>query len=147
MEQLVRVRRCNADGTAQVVHTRQSACSGDCHRCSGCGAAAETIELTANNPIGAKPGELVRLAAGSGAVLAGAAVLYAMPVALFFLGYLLGAALWAKGALTACLAFAAGIGFSVVYDRRVMKKKKTVYTIIGYGDARRAFEEGAQDLD
>lgn len=147
MEQLVRVRRCNADGTAQVVHTRQSACSGDCHQCSGCGTAAETIELTANNPIGAKPGELVRLSAGSGAVLAGAAVLYAMPVALFFLGYLLGAALWAEGALTACLAFAAGIGFSIVYDRRVMKKKKTVYTIIGYGDARRAFEEGAQDLD
>ena len=29
MEQLVRVQKLNADGTAQVLHIRQSACSGD----------------------------------------------------------------------------------------------------------------------
>ena len=53
MEQLVRVRTCNPDGTAEVVCVRESACSGDCHKCSGCGAAKETILLEAQNPIGA----------------------------------------------------------------------------------------------
>ena len=39
MEQKVRVKKVNSDGTAQVLHIRQSACSGDCHQCAGCGAA------------------------------------------------------------------------------------------------------------
>ena len=54
MEQIVRVRKTFNDGTAQVLHVRESACSGDCHKCSGCGAAKEGIELMAKNPIGAK---------------------------------------------------------------------------------------------
>lgn len=148
MEQLVRVRACNPDGTAQVVHQRQSACSGDCHQCSGCGAAREYLELTANNPIGAKPGELVKIESRSAPVLLGAAVLYGLPVALFFLGYLLGAALWSQGALTACLAFAVGVALAVLYDRVIMKKQKTVYTITGYGGQfAMAWEEGAQEHD
>ena len=56
MEQLVRVSKLNDDGTAQVLHERLSACSGDCHKCSGCGAAKETMLLTARNPIGAGVG-------------------------------------------------------------------------------------------
>ena len=63
MTQTVRVQSCNPDGTAQVVHIRQSACSGDCHKCSGCGAAQETLVLTARNPIGAAPGDLVQIEA------------------------------------------------------------------------------------
>ena len=39
MEQIVRVRRLLENGNAEVVHVRESACSGDCHKCSGCGAA------------------------------------------------------------------------------------------------------------
>ena len=38
MEQLVRVKETFDDGTATVIHVRESACSGDCHKCSGCGA-------------------------------------------------------------------------------------------------------------
>lgn len=133
MEQLVRVRRLNEDGTAQVIHVRQSACSGDCHKCSGCGAAQETLILTAQNPIGAKPGELVVIRSESGPVLAAAAVLYMLPLALFFLGYALGAVLWQRGGLVGCLAFAAGIVLAAVYDRHMAKHKKTVYTITGFG--------------
>ena len=39
MEQLVRVKETYDDGTALVFRIRESACSGDCHKCSGCGAA------------------------------------------------------------------------------------------------------------
>ena len=133
MEQLVRVQKCNDDGTAQVLHVRQSACSGDCHKCAGCGAVQEKLIFTAKNPIGAKAGELVTVKAASGPVLAAAAVLYLMPMALFFLGYLLGQSLWQQGALTGGIAFALGIVLAVVYDRCVAKKQKTVYTITGYG--------------
>lgn len=133
MEQLVRVQKQNSDGTAQVIHVRQSACSGECHKCSGCGAATQTLILTARNPINAKPGELVVIRSESGPVLAAAAVLYMMPLMLFFLGYALGAVLWQRGALTGGIAFAAGIAIAAAYDRLVAKKQKTIYTITGYG--------------
>ena len=133
MEQLVRVRACSPDGTAQVVHVRESACSGDCHKCAGCGTAKETVEITAQNPLGASPGDLVVIRSASGPVLAAAAVLYLLPLMLFFLGYGLMAAGNSSGPLGGLLGAALGIGIAFGYDRLVLKKKKTVYTIIGYG--------------
>ena len=135
MEQLVRVQTCNDDATAQVIHIRQSACSGDCHKCSGCGAAQETLILTVQNPIGAKPGDLVVIQSDSGPVLAAAAVLYIVPLLLFFLGYALGAVLWERGGLTGCLAFLLGVAFAAIYDRYMAKHKKTTYTITGFRKA------------
>ena len=128
MTQTVLVKALNADGTAQVLHLRQSACSGECHKCSGCGAAQEALMLTAENPIGAKPGDSVVISSDTGPVLKGAAVLYMVPLVLFFAGYALGA-LWQLGALVGCVAFALGIGLCVLYDRSIAKKRKTIYTI------------------
>ena len=132
MTQNVRIKRVNPDGTAQVIHVRQSACSGDCHKCSGCGAHQETVELTAQNPIGAGIGDLVVMEAKTGPVLKAAAVLYLLPLVLFFLGYCLGQSLWSRGGLTGCLAFLAAMGLCVVYDRFLGKKKETEYTITGF---------------
>ena len=132
MPQLVRVQTCNPDGTALVVHIRESACSGDCHKCAGCGAAKETIFLTAVNSIGAKPGDVVNVSSESGPVLLGAAVLYMVPMILFFLGYYFGAVLWDMGGLAGGAAFALGIAMAVIYDRKIAQKKKTIYTITGY---------------
>ena len=147
MEQIVRVRRAYDDGTAQVLHIRESACSGDCHKCSGCGAAKEGIELRVKNPIGAATGDFVTIEAATGPVLRGAAVLYMMPLLLFFLGYALGAA-WGRGGLAGCIAFAAGIGLVVVYDRRVAAKHETVYTITGFaGKTAESRKKGDNDLD
>ena len=132
MEQTVRVKEVYEDGTALVLHLRQSACSGDCHKCSGCGAAQETITLKALNPIGAAPGDLVSIRAESGPVLKAAAMLYMVPMVLFFAGYILGQCLWNRGALGGCMAFLLGIALAVVYDRKVLKNKKTCYTITGF---------------
>ena len=129
MTQKVMVKACYPDGTALVLHVRQSACSGDCHKCSGCGAAQESLLLTARNPIGARAGDMVVIQSETGPVLMGAAVLYMLPLVLFFLGYALGAALWQMGALVGCLAFAASIAVCVLYDRKIARKKKTIYTI------------------
>ena len=132
MEQKVRVVSCNADGTAKVVLVRESACSGDCHKCSGCGAAKQTMFVTAHNPIGASVGSVVMIQSESAPVLKAAAMLYMLPLGLFFLGYILGDELWQLGGLVGGLAFVLGIAGAVLYDRLVMKKRNTVYTITGY---------------
>ncbi len=142
MEQTVRVVSTHPDGTAQVLHVRQSACSGDCHKCSGCGAVQQKMLLTAENPIKAKPGQLVTIRTRSGPVLAAAAVLYLLPLGFFFLGYLV-----LQRVLGGCLGFLAGILVAVLYDRKVMRKKKTVYTITGFDQIYTSPEEGDNDLD
>jgi len=136
MEQKVKVRQVLPDGTAQVVHIRESACSGDCHKCSGCGAAKETISFTAHDPIGVKPGDVVTVKSDAAPVLRGAAVLYMLPVAAFLLGYLVTMSGWGGGA-----GFGLGIAAVVAYDRLVAKKERIQYTITGY-----AQKKGDNDL-
>ena len=131
MEQLVKVRQCNDDGTAQVLCLRQSACSGDCHKCSGCGAVEQKLLFTAQNPIGAKPGETVRVRTRTGPVLLGATVLYILPLVLFFVGYLIAYA-WQLGIVGGLAGFVLGLALAIVYDRKVARKNKPQYTIIGY---------------
>ena len=131
MEQTVRVRKVHTDGTAQVVLIRQSACSGDCHKCAGCGAAEETVVFTAKNTIDAKPGDLVKVEAATGAVLGAAAMTYLLPLALFLAGYIAGIAAWGAGIWAGLAGFALGVGLAVVYDR-FLAKKKTEYTITGF---------------
>ena len=131
MQQRVKVLSCEPDGMARVSVLRQSACSGDCHKCAGCGAAEQTMIFTAINSIGAKPGDLVTVESASGPVLKAAAILYMVPLVLFIAGYLIGMQ-WKLGGLTGLAGFGLGVGLAIVYDRLVMKKKNTVYTIIGW---------------
>lgn len=133
MEQRVRVEKILDDGTARVVLHRQSACSGDCHKCAGCGAVGQTMVLTAHNPIGAAEGDRVIIRSDTAPVLKGAMVLYILPLLLFFAGYALGS-IWGLGTWVGALAFALAIAGVVVYDRRVSAREKSVYTIIGYWD-------------
>ena len=131
MEQKVKIRKVFPDGTAQVVHIRESACSGDCHKCAGCGAAQETITLTAQNPIGAPEGAVVIMKSDSAPVLRAAMVLYMLPLLTFLLAYILTAsALWGG------IGFVLGMCAVVAYDRFVAKKDRTVYTITGYAQKR-----------
>ena len=148
MEQLVRVKRTFDNGTAQVIRIRESACSGDCHKCSGCGAAQEAIVFEANNPIGAKTGDFVTVESETGPVLKAAVMLYMLPLVLFFGGYAAGAALGSSGALWGCLAFVLSVALIVVYDRHLAKKDNTIYTITGFmGDSLlKSIKKGDNDL-
>ena len=134
MEQLVRVRKVHNDGTATVIHLRESACSGDCHKCSGCGAAKEAVVFTADNPIGAKRGDLVKVESSTAPVLKAAVVLYVLPLVLFFLGYWLGTLPGAFGALGGVLGFVLGVVIVVAYDRLVVNKANIRYTITAFAD-------------
>ena len=132
MEQVGKVLQTGAGGEATVMILRQSACSGDCHKCAGCGAVEQKLLLEARNPIGAAVGDTVTVTAGSGPVLAAAAVLYLLPVLLFFGGWLAGLALWQKGGLGGLCGFLLGLALAIAYDRCVAGKKKTEYTITGF---------------
>lgn len=134
MEQVVRIREVYADGTALAVHRRQSACSGDCHKCSGCGAAQQTLLLRVDNPIGAAPGDLVTITGQTASVLKAAAVLYLLPLGLFFLGYLAAALLGHSGALWGGIAFSISICLILVYDRRIAKKQTVLYTATAFAE-------------
>ena len=141
MEQLVRVREAHDDGTAAVVHIRESACSGDCHKCSGCGAAKETVIFTADNPIGAAPGDLVKVESSTAPVLKAAVVLYVLPLVLFFLGYWLGTLPGTFGTIGGVLGFMLGVVIVIVYDRLVVNKANIRYTITAFADMTKVRKE------
>lgn len=133
MEQIVRVRKLCENGKAQIVHVRQSACSGDCHECAGgCTAAKETMLIEADNPIGARAGDLVRMKSDTKTVMTAIAVMYILPLVLFFGGYALGVWLGVSGALVGGIGFVLGLLAAVAEDRRQQKKQKTVYTLVGF---------------
>ena len=130
MEQIVRVREAHNDGTATVFLQRESACSGDCHKCSGCGAAKEVMIFRVQNPIGAGRGDLVVIESKTGPVMKAVGVFYVLPLILFFAGFALGG-LWGMEILCACLGFVLAIAASVLYDRKIARKEE-VHTITGY---------------
>ncbi len=131
MEQVVRVQQVFPDGTAQVLRVRESACSGDCHKCSGCGAAQQKMLVKAHNPIGAKAGDRVVMEVESAHVLKAAVMLYILPLVLFVGGYLAGEWLWQNGILTSLAGLAVGFALVGAYDRHI-SKKHTTYTITGF---------------
>ena len=132
MEQIVRVHRLHEDGRADIILVRESACSGDCHKCSGCGAAKETMIVTADNPIRADVGDFLTLKSDTASIMKAVVAVYLVPMVLFFAGYALGAAIGWSGGLVGALGFALGLAFAVWFDRHTAKKNDTVYTITGY---------------
>ena len=141
MEQLVKVRKIHKDGTATVIHVRESACSGDCHKCSGCGAAKEAVVFTADNPIGAKRGDMVKVESSTAPVLKAAVVLYVLPLVLFFLGYWLGTLPGTFGTIGGVLGFMLGVVIVIVYDRLVVNKANIRYTITAFADMTKVRKE------
>ena len=141
MEQMVKVRKTHKDGTATVIHVRESACSGDCHKCSGCGAAKEAVVFTADNPIGAKRGNLVKVESSTAPVLKAAVVLYVLPLVLFFLGYWLGTLPGTFGTIGGVLGFMLGVVIVIVYDRLVVNKANIRYTITAFADMTKVRKE------
>lgn len=90
--------------------------------------------VTARDTIGARVGDLVTIQSKSGPVLAAAAVLYFLPLALFFVGCLLGSV------LLGCLGFVLGLALAVIFDRGMARKRKQVYIITGFAEPLRKEE-------
>lgn len=131
MRQLATVVSLLPDGRALLTVERRSACSGDCHRCSGCGAATETIRFAARNLIGAEPGAEVWVETESRPVLLSAALVYVLPLVLFLTVYLLASALGGRPLLPSAAAFAVGLAPAFWLDRR-LRRRPPVFRIVSY---------------
>ena len=73
----------------------------------------------------------MNISSQSGPVLKGAAILYLLPLVLFIALYLVGMR-WQLGGLTGLGGFVLGLAAAMAYDRLVVKRTNTEYTIIGY---------------
>ncbi len=129
MRQIATVDEVFAQGVLLSVR-RESACSGDCHKCAGCGAVTQTLQITASNPIGACKGDRVYVESSTATVLWAAVLVYLLPIVCFLLGYALGAAVGHE-TLIAAVAFLLGWLPAVWYNRCV-KKRPPSYTLIGF---------------
>ena len=138
MRQTVTVLSVGA-GTARVAYDRPTACHNDCSHCEGgCGATAakERVVVTAENPIGAGPGDRVIMEADSRAVYSAVFLVYVLPVVLFFTGYFGGEALGAPGALIGVLGFFLGLGLAVAASRRMTRRGREIrFRIVAFAES------------
>ncbi len=118
-------------GTRAVVSVvRESACSGDCHHCAGCGGVTQTLQISADNPIGAVPGDRVYIESSTGVVLWAAVLVYMAPILGFFAGYAAGV-LWGAVGLLGTAGFLLGWIPALIYNRRVAKRPPD-YTVVAF---------------
>lgn len=134
MEQRVQVAKLYDNGTAEVFIRRESACSGDCHKCSGCGAAKETVTVRARNAIGARVGDRVIVSSDDKQLLSAMLVVYILPLVLLLLGYFAGAWLKIAPGLSALGGFALGVVLILAYHRFVVKKRPVEFVITAYSE-------------
>lgn len=132
MQQTVQVTKILEPGYAEVFLERQSACSGDCHHCGGCGAIREKLFVRAANPIGAEPGDRVLIESETKSVMISIFLVYLLPIVLFFAGYFLGSALgWMPG-LTGGLGFGLGVIPVVLRNRHLEQKQEDTFRIVAF---------------
>ena len=125
------VTRLLEGGRAEVAVQRSAACGGRCDGCETCICAPE-LRVDAENTVRAGPGDRVILESGTGGVLGAAALVYLVPVLLFFLGYGAGAVLGLGEGLcvvTSLLGAALGAGLAVLAGRR---RRRIEFRIVGF---------------
>lgn len=132
MTQIATVRKIIDSKYAVISVPRKSACGHDCEECAGCGVTGAAVEAKALNTVGAIPGQKVVVESSTQKMLGIVAFVYAIPVALFLLGYLIPLLLNASVAVqyaVAVLGFFIGVALAIVYDRRIKARGGLVFTI------------------
>ena len=118
-------------GRAEVSVERGTACGGHCDGCETC-IYANRLLVSADNAVFAKPGDRVTLETGTGSILGAAFLVYMLPVALFFAGYIVGAAGGLGQGACVILSLAGAVlggGLAVLIGRR---KKEIRFRITGF---------------
>ena len=127
MEQQAQVIRIVSENIARVAVKRKSACSGDCHTCHGCPHPDEIVMVDADNFVGAQKGDDVIVRSDTNRVLKLAAMLYLMPMVLFFLGYFLMPGGEGARTLAGAAAFVIGILICMYVSRSMKKNNKEMH--------------------
>ena len=130
MEQQAQVIRIVSETVARVAVKRKSACSGDCHTCHGCPHPDEIVMVDADNFVGAQKGDDVILRSDTKRVLKLAALLYLMPLVLFFLGYFVMPGGETPRMIAGGAAFVVGIIICMFVSRSMKKNNKEMHFAI-----------------
>lgn len=121
---------------AEIEVRRVSACGHDCARCGGgCSEMVKTdpVVVLANNPLCARPGDRVVVESSTGSILGFAAVVYLLPLVLFFAGYFIACALGAgEAAALGCggACFVLSVVIAVAVDRRTRSRRRELFSIV-----------------
>lgn len=130
------VKRLLDDNNVEIEVQRQSACSGDCNKCGGCATPTEFVQAIAQNPVGACVGEIVTVEGSSKVIMQFAAIVYMLPLVLFFVGYGICAGLalatWLC-TLAGVAGFLIGIAHAMWHNHREKKNGGFVFEIIKRG--------------
>lgn len=124
------------DGKARIQVKRVSACAHNCDQCGGgCSEMMKSapVSVLAKNPLGAKPGDKVIVASDSGSILGAAAVVYLLPIVLFFLGYFMAqAAGLLEGGCVAIggVCFVLALVIIIFMDRKMKRRSKELFSIV-----------------
>ena len=113
MTQIATVERILDQNHAEISVPRKSACGHDCEECAGCGVTGTAVKARAVNPIGAQPGQKVVVESSTQKMLGIVALVYAIPVALFLVGYVVAGVLLSALGLYQPLVEFAGAGATV----------------------------------
>lgn len=127
MQKEARVIALRDDNKAELAVRRDTAC-GDCASCGGC--AARTVRVTVENTLHAAVGDTVMIETSTGAVIRIAALVYLLPILLFFAGYALGAAVGVPPLLLGGIGFAVSFLAAVLVNRKLSGNLK--YRMTGY---------------
>jgi len=134
MIQQAKVVRIIDEKTAEISVIRESACGHDCESCGGCGmSAAEEIFAEAINELGARVGDCVDVETDTTAVIGIAAVVYLLPLLLFFAIYIIFRILKLNDAvclLCGGVGFAIGVLCALALNRIVGKKNSIPLKIV-----------------
>jgi len=133
MTQIATVERIIDSNHALISVPRKSACGHDCEECAGCGVTGAAVKAKAVNSIGAKPGEKVVVESSTQKMLGIVVLVYATPVILFILGYILAFVLGAGVPVqytVAILGFVVGIVMAILYDRRLKRQGGLSFNIV-----------------
>ena len=125
------VTRVLNSAEAEISVVRGTACGGSCGSCESC-VYDTKIRVTAENSVGAVPGDRVIIEGETEQLLGAAAYLYLLPLAGFFAAYFV-PMLWG-GTQTACIiASFCGAALTFCLLARLQKKRKQLrFRIVGY---------------
>lgn len=119
MKKEAQVISVSDDGTAELRVKRDSAC-GDCASCGGCNAGSVLVKV--KNSLSAKVGDTVLIETPSKTVVAVAALVYLLPLLLFFAGYAIGTLAAVSPVLLGGIGFAGALAAVIVCSRKLSAK-------------------------
>lgn len=134
MIQTAVVKRIVSSAVAEVSLMRQLECGLSCKSCEGCPQKPkDEILALAENPVGARMGDVVEVQSNSGSSIGIAALVYLVPCVFLILGYLLGAWLGFGEGVCVLMAFAGVfVGFipALILNRAILRKGTPEFTIL-----------------